>query len=213
MTAFLKTNEYSISLRRLDDEQLREYITKPENYQNDAILAAIWELEHRRPLRKDEIALEAEISGRAGNSEVSIPNTSISEFKIEESKIPSLYSVRSIHVFSVLFSVLAGGILMAINFSRTTQKAEAIKVLGFSVGYTFISILILAIPGTQSPVISLILNLLGAYLIYELFWKRVLGNEFRFKKQQVWTTLIIALIIISPLVWWYITQSGALQTM
>jgi hypothetical protein len=212
MSALLKTNEYSASLRILPEEKLREYIENPEIYQDDAVIAAIWELERRRPLRKDEKNLLVEISDRFKFQNPALQDSFINEFKTGENDLPSLYSVRSIQVFSVLFSVLAGGILMAINFSRTTQKVEAVKVLTFSLAYTLISVFISMFLGTQSPLISLILNLLGAFLIYELFWKRVLGIEFQFKKQQVWTAMVVALLLISPLIW-YLYKTGAFPAM
>ena len=211
MTAIIKTNEYSASLHRLPEEKLREYIDRPDDYQDDAVLAAIWELENRRPLRSDEQSLAGRISDRpevqiVAKSDIFIPLRNSNEIEL-----PSLYSIRAIQVFSVLFSVLAGGILMAINFNKTTQKAEAVKVLGFSFAYTLVSVVIFTLFGTQSPLISIVLNLLGAYLIYELFWKRVLGLTYQFKKREIWSAMIIALIVIAPLMW-YVIKSGVMPT-
>jgi hypothetical protein len=205
------TNEYSASIRRLPEDKLREYIQKSEQFHDEAVLAAIWELAGRRKLLKDEQKLETEIAKRITSPAKVLPGIYESEDIVIKVTQPSLYSIRSIQIFSVLFSVLAGGILMAINFNRTSKKQEALKVLGFSLVYTVFSMLIFALLGTQSPILSVVLNLLGAFLIDELFWKRVLGKEFRFDKQQVWTALIIALLIISPVIW-YLIQSGALQT-
>lgn len=206
----LKLNEYSDGIKRLHEEKLREYVEKPGDFHDEAVLAAIWELERRRPLLGDEKALEESINKRV---EIKIPEPAIvtaTNITFEEKKLPSLYSMTSIRIFSVLFSVLAGGILMAINLNRTTQKTESYKVLGFSLLYTVVSISIFSLLGTQSPIMSVILNLLGAFLIDELFWKRVLGREFKFQKQQIWTALLIALIIISPLVWYAIKTGAAL---
>lgn len=207
----IKTNEYSASIRRLQEEELREYIQKPEQFHDEAVLAAIWELASRRKSLKDEQKLEAEIARRITPSEHAIIGSYESDSIVTRISQPSLYSIRSIQIFSVLFSVLAGGILMAINFNRTSKKQEALKVIGFSLVYTISAMLIFSLLGTQSPILSIVLNLLGAFLIDELFWKRVLGREFRFDKQQVWSALIVALIIISPVIW-YLFQSGALQT-
>lgn len=207
----INKNEYSASLHRLPEEKLREYIQKPEQFHDEAVLAAIWELASRRKLLKDEQKLEAEINKRIAPAELSITGTYEPKIIVTRISQPSLYSIRSIQIFSVLFSVLAGGILMAINFNRTSNKQEALKVIGFSLVYTISAMLIFSLLGTQSPILSVILNLLGAFLIDELFWKRVLGREFRFDKQKVWSALVIALIIISPVIW-YLIQSGALQT-
>lgn len=207
----INTNDYSASIRRLPEDKLREYILKPEQFHDEAVLAAIWELAGRRKLLKDEQKLEAEIAFRISPAELAITGKYNPDIIVTRLSQPSLYSIRSIQIFSVLFSVLAGGILMAINFSRTSKKQEALKVIGFSLVYTISSMLIFSLLGTQSPVLSIVLNLLGAFLIDELFWKRVLGKEFRFYKQPVWTALIVALLIISPIIW-YLFQSGALKT-
>jgi hypothetical protein len=208
----INTNEYSASIHRLPEEELRKYIKNPEQFQDEAVLAAIWELARRRKNLKDEQKLEAEISKRIAPPELANTGTYDSDIIVTRVSQPSLYSIRSIQIFSVLFSVLAGGILMAINFNRTSKKQEALKVIGFSLVYTISAMLIFSLLGTQSPVLSIVLNLLGAFLIDELFWKRVLGREFRFDKQQVWSALIIALLIVSPIIW-YLIQSGALQTL
>lgn len=204
-----KTNEYSASIKRLPEEKLREYILNPENYHDDAILAAIWELEKRRPIKSDEKALEKEISSKISTTDNIKIQESESNPSYTQQQLPNLYSIRSIQVFSVLFSVFAGGILMAINFNRTANKVEVYKVIGFSLSYSILATLFFTVIGAQSPLFSIAFNLLGAFLIDELFWKRVLGREFKFNKQQVWTALIVGLIIISPLVY-YLYINGAL---
>jgi len=208
MTDLIKTNEYSGSIHRLTDEKLGEYIDYPENFHDEAVLAALWELANRRPLRKIELSLENKITERLKSREVKKIEIYKPDFRSEDSDLPFLYSIKSIQLFSVLFSVLAGGILMAINFKKTSHKAEAVKVIGFSLSYTLVSLLIFTLIGTPSFFLSIILNLLGAFLIDELFWKRVLGLNFSFKKQQFWSALVIALILISPLIW-YVIKNGA----
>jgi len=212
MNSINKSNEYSASIRRLPEERLREYIEKPDDFHDDAVLAAIWELGKRRESKTDEISLEALINKRAGEQQEEYPKVVIpADLKLVTHAVPNLYSMRSIQIFSVLFSVIAGGILMAINFNRITQKIEALKVIGFSFVYTILSFTIFSILGTQSPFLTIILNLLGAYLIDMLFWKRVLGSEFRYNSQQVWTALIIAMLLISPLVY-YVIKSGLIDS-
>jgi len=212
MASLTQSNEYSGGIRRFPEEKLREYIDKPEDFHEEAVLAAIWELAKRRPLRNDEKKLEAELNKRVSSpEEPHLPGT-VSGIEMTATPLPVLYSVRSIQIFSVLFSVLAGGILMAINFNRTTQKLEVMKVLGFSLLYTIITFMVFSLLGTQSPVLTIMLNLLGAYLIDELFWKRVLGSEFRFDKQKVWTALLVAMLLISPIIW-YAIKTGALETL
>jgi hypothetical protein len=207
-----RSNDYSPGLRRLPEDRLREYILNPEDFHEDAILAAIWELGRRRPLSEDEIRLESEINQKLNQNNQGTIESPLLESKVIEISVPTLYSVVSIMVFSVLFSVIAGGIMMFVNFRRTGHKAESFKVLGFSLLFTLVSVIILSFAGSTSPVISVILNILGGYLIEQLFWNRVLGPGFLFYKQEVWTALLVALLAISPLVW-FLIQSGAFENM
>lgn len=207
-----KTNEYSEGISRLPEERLREYIEKPDDFHEEAVLAAIWELRKRRPSLPEEKMLEKKIEEKTVFLEdlVQMEVSAVKSITKEES--PSLYSMRSISVFSVLFSVIAGGILMAVNFNRISKRNEALKVLGFSIIFTLLSAVIFSLLGTQSPYFSLFLNLIGAFLIDQLFWKRVLGKDFRFMKQPVWTALAIALLLITPIIW-YAYKVGAIPGM
>jgi hypothetical protein len=207
-----RSNDYSPGLRRLPEDRLREYILNPDEFHEDAILAAIWELGRRRPLSEDEIKLESEIYQKLDHDNQNLTEAVHTNSRIIEISLPQLYSVVSIMVFSVLFSVIAGGIMMFVNFRRTGHKAESFRVLGFSLLFTLISVIILSFAGATSPVISVILNILGGYLIEQLFWNRVLGPGFNYHKQEVWGALIVAILIISPLVW-YVIQSGAFENM
>jgi len=153
-----RTNEYSASIKRLPEEKLREYILNPEGYHDEAILAAIWELEKRRPMQSDEQELEKEITSRIGSTETSVISESTIKAAFSQEQLPSLYSIRAIQVFSVLFSVFAGGILMAINFNRPANKTEVYKVIGFSLSYSILATLVFTIIGTQSPLLSIALN-------------------------------------------------------
>lgn len=211
METKVRSNEYSAGMRRLPEEKLIEYVENPDDFHSEAVQAAIWEISNRRNLNKKELILEKLISENIRSQDFE-GDDSAGLITQSTLSIPSLYSMRSIQIFSVLFSVFAGGILMAINFNRVTLKTEAIKVIAFSLAYTLLSFTIFALLGTQSPILTIILNLLGAFLIDQLFWKRVLGAEFRYNSQQIWTALLLALIIISPLVW-YAIKSGIMNTL
>jgi hypothetical protein len=202
----LKTNEYSSGLRKLSEDRLREYITSPGNFHDEAVLAAIWELSNRRPLLEDEKKLENDLSEKLIVPVMSELIDTIPA-KPGSDTIPFLYSRGAIQLFSVLFSVLAGGILMAINFHRTRQKNELFRVLGFSLSYTVLVYIAASSFKTPSSLVTVVLNLLGAFLIGEFFWNRVLGRNFQYVKQSIWTALLVALILISPLIW-YLLKYG-----
>lgn len=212
MGAEAKYNDYSAGMKRIPEEGLREYIDNPDNYYDPAILAAIWELERRRGLRTDEANLESLILSRITSTVENISEIAPDPaFPLKE-KLPSLYSMQSIYVFSVLFSVIGGGILMAINFNRTRNRSEIPKVLGFSVIYTLLAVLLLTYTGNPSPFLSVFVNLLGSFLIGEIFWKRVFGQGFQFVYQKIWSALLIGFTLTAPLVW-YALKTGLMDNM
>jgi hypothetical protein len=104
---------------------------------------------------------------------------------------PELYSEMAIWGFSVFITPIFGGILMAMNIPGWKGKMQAVV---FSVVYTlaavYISFFLLPI-----PVLGIILNGVGAWLITYLFWDKYIGRATRFRPRPILIPLIIALII------------------
>ena len=122
---------------------------------------------------------------------------------VDDVNAPQLYSRKAINIFSVLFSVLFGGILLAINLKKVNNKKAIFPVLIYSVVYTGLMIYILnLIPGKGgSTPFTLALNLLGAIVLYNYFWGKYIGKEFQYRTKPIWKPLIIAIIIFSFLLW------------
>lgn len=120
---------------------------------------------------------------------------------------PLLYSKRTIYIFSVLFSVIFGAGLLLIN-TRELKKHDAIvPILSFSIGYFFGIIWIIDflegkfsfnLPPTP------IFSVLGGLLLIEIFWRKYIGRELKFRKRPIWkptsigfSVVIFLLIIIA----------------
>ncbi len=119
------------------------------------------------------------------------------EPKLDENS-PTLYSDRVIYVFSILFSVIFGGILFSINLKELNNKKGIFPVITFSLLYTALSIYILNLINANSGG-SLIFGAIGALIINKIFWNKYIGKETLYHKKSYKKPLIIALVIFVPL--------------
>jgi hypothetical protein len=119
------------------------------------------------------------------------------EPKIDENA-PTLYSDRVIYTFSILFSVIFGGILFARNLKEVDKKSGIYPVIIFSVLYTALSIYVLNLikVGTGG---TFVLGAIGALIINNLFWDKYIGKGREYHKKSYKKPLIIALVIFTPI--------------
>ncbi len=120
---------------------------------------------------------------------------------------PTLYSVRVIYTFSILFSVVFGSILFALNLKTINKKEGIIPVIIFSILYTALSIYVLSLVDLRSPG-AFLFGAIGALIINNIFWNKYIGKNLLYHKKSFIKPLIIALIIFIPLtiliIWSYV---------
>lgn len=116
----------------------------------------------------------------------------------EEDDIPKLYSDRLIYSFSILFSVIAGGILLARNLKEVDRRDGIPHVIAFSVLYTFLSAYLLNVinVGLAGTVFFAII---GSMVLNSYFWNVYIGREMVYARKSYRKPLIIALSILIPL--------------
>lgn len=126
-----------------------------------------------------------------------IENIKNCEPEIDENT-PTLYSDRVIYTFSILFSVIFGGILFARNLKEVDNKKGIYPVVIFSILYTALSIYVLNLIkiGTAG---TFLLGAIGALIINNLFWDKYIGRGRVYHKKSYKKPLIIALVIFIPL--------------
>jgi hypothetical protein len=120
---------------------------------------------------------------------------------------PVLYSDKVISAFSVLFSVIFGGVLFAINLRTVNNRKGILPVIAFSILYSSISVYILSTVnlGSSSVVLS---NALGALIINKPFWNKYIGKEVVYHRKSYKKPLVIALMIFIPLIAFLIWSSS-----
>lgn len=111
---------------------------------------------------------------------------------------PTLYSDRVIYTFSILFSVIFGGILFAINLKEVNNKKGIPLVIIFTVLYSALSIYLLNVIDLKSSG-SFLFGAIGAVIINTVFWNKYIGKEVQYKRKSYKKPLIVALAIFIPL--------------
>ena len=186
------------------DADLMQYIDKAERYTQEAVYAAIAELQKRgRHFEAEEIATinnriqirqqELASQERQG-SFVTGHLGSITEDK----SAPLLYSSSAIYAFSIFFSLIAGATLLAINIKD--KKIKRILIASSIAYYILINIALLYIPRRNNSGLGFIVNGLGAVLMMQLFWNKYIGKDTEYRPKPIWKPLIICILIFIPIV-------------
>ena len=102
-------------------------------------------------------------------------------------------------LFGILFSVFAGGILMAINFSKIGKRNLIFPVIIVSLIYTVVQGYILSLMETNTSLLAYPVSYLGMLLLENLFWKKQVEKELQYRKRPVWGAVIIALLFWAPI--------------
>ncbi len=212
----VKENHFSGIMVNKTDSELREYINNKSKYQEDAFIAAIWELERRGKSGKDMQQAEKlaeEITTRKQEQAQILQEKSK---YTDDPNAPRLFPRWSIWLFSIFFSAIYAGILMAMNFYQTKQKKEIGLVLGFTVIiYVFLLFLFFSVPGITYITIyniSFILSLVGAVILDQYIWNMRLGKDLKYRKRPVFTAFIISLAISGFMLWISITYGTMFDT-
>ncbi|MBT8295944.1 MAG: hypothetical protein KJO51_05965 [Gramella sp.] len=117
--------------------------------------------------------------------------------KPEMETLPKLYSKKLILIFSGVFSILFGAVLLLSNLKRVGDKKGVYQVLIFVIIYVSgIVYTIQSNPAASSW--SVPLNLFGALILNEYFWNRYIGRETAFEKKSWIKPTLISLAISIP---------------
>ena len=155
-------------------------------------------MEEKEEIKKNQ-AIETEVKTEK-NTHLNFFSTNWKYNIVSDKNAPELYSRRVIYLFSVLFTVITGGILLSLNLKKINRKNAIWTVLGYSVVYT-------AITGTilyqfeRNTFLTLIVSMLGSFALYNYFWEKYIGAETKYQTKSIWIPLIIALAIFSLFLW------------
>ena len=162
------------------NEELIDYLIDIRKHTADEVSAALEELQNR---------------GKSYNeTQLTYFRAVIKRKRLEESPdTPTYYSQQGITLFCILFSSLAGAILLSFNLK---ERREKWSVIGFGITY-FVFLYILQ-DQTGLSFVVLTLNAFSAVLLKYIFWNPYIGNNIFYHKKSLLIPLLIALAIAIP---------------
>lgn len=197
-----RENEYSRIVQKKTDEEVKQLLSENEKYIDEFLQAAVWEAENRNithpllqqikeNLQKTETIEQVEIKD-------SIPEVPEVE-KTESKSLKLLYSKTAILGFSLFFSPLSGGILLALNAAKVDKKA-VLPIVIFTLVFTGVQLYSATIIPRENS-LSFIIPVAGALLLSEVLWNQFIGKKTVYEKRSILIPLIIALIIVLPVLY------------
>ena len=202
----MSENSYKLVVARMPDEDLITALKANEAmYLDEMILAVLDECEKRKLFFPGAEALRASITARIVVEEAVVVPEPVEEAQAVK---PDLYSQTVILAFTIFFSPLFGGIMLAMNVWKVNKKAVW-QVILFLVVFTafagYLSYYILA-PGSFA---AILIRIGGALVLSELLWNHLIGKGVAYNKRKIIVPLIIALLITVPIVY-YLYQNPEL---
>lgn len=203
-------NFYTKQMLLKSDDELKNYIENQDHFHEDAILAALLELEKRGVEVEESERIKqtiAEVKTLEKEEEVDTLNFQ----QNTSNETPELYSTKYILIFG-LFTLLGGSILMALNFMQLNNKKAARLVIMASLSYSLASAIILQSLGITNPVMSVVVSILGIYLLYEFIYKKEFPQNITdYKPRNIWIPIIICLAVSLPLLYLLAATGGLPQ--
>lgn len=127
---------------------------------------------------------------------------------VKDLETPIYYSQRAIFVFSILFGVIFGAGMLAVNVKKAGHKNIGIWIVLFGILYMAAEISFLSNMEHRNSFSTYIGNALGA-LILDFFWHRYIGYNTLYRAKAFWKPLIIALLIYIPIAMLLIMDNNA----
>ena len=180
------------------EEELRAIANNTDLYHDEARWAALETLKSRGiELSSEEQNLIADFKVQAEKAEQeALKRRKELDEKVESfissANVPEYYSPAAILGFSIFFSVVFGGALMFWNLRKAGKKSAASIVLLVSFVLSF-SASFLAAYFKLNQWMLLLVNVGGAILIIEYFWKKNLGTQLVYKRKSLVKAIVISI--------------------
>ncbi|GGF04647.1 hypothetical protein [Hymenobacter cavernae] len=137
------TEDYAEKMTRKTDAELERYIGSRAEYRDDAVLAALDELARRGHPHPDAAQLRPKLEAGVREQQVRLDaedqriGTLYESTEVVEAEEtgPRLYSPITITWFSVLFSMLAGGVLLGLNLRQLGRTGGLVRLVLFVLLY------------------------------------------------------------------------------
>ena len=188
------------------DKEIDKYLFNINKFTSDAGKAALAEaIKRGREFSEQELAkmhcdLDMKVAQEKGELAALKTNAWTKNVVKDDETLPAYFSQQSIYIFTILFSVLFGSVLMGSNLYHTEHKKVVVNVVLFGIVYTTLQIWLLSlIP--RNTIFVFAASGLGAIILNGYFWKQYIGAETKYRSKPIWIPLAIAIAILIPIAW------------
>ena len=201
----MSDNSYRMVVARMTDEELLLALSKHDSYIDEVLLAMLEELEHRNLSINGSDQLKAAIAARYFPEEEKAAEVN-HEIPVS---LPIFFSQTAILAFTIFFSPLFGGVMLALNVKKINKKVVW-QIILFSLLFTAFSgyVSYYLAPGSF---ISLIVPVAGALLLSEVLWNNYIGKSVKYEKRSILIPLVIAALIAIPVFYYVYTNPELFQ--
>ncbi|MVN76421.1 hypothetical protein GO988_08795 [Hymenobacter sp. HMF4947] len=174
--------DYAAKMALKPDAALREYVTGYAQYREAAVLAALDELRRRGQPAPEEAALRPSLEAAVQEQTEAAKVAQLSApaaLERDDANLPELYTPVAIMLFSVMFSVVAGAVLLALNLRQLKRQGAVLKLVLLVVAYLALKTLLFKYLTEHYKISALLLSVLDLPLIltYVLwFWPRYVNT-------------------------------------
>jgi hypothetical protein len=200
--------DYQKLLSKKSDEELQDYFYNCTKYTSETISEVIKEFKHRgKTISEEEINSYRQLIQEQDDKRNEIEKSdkdfwdngnNLKKNVTTDKEAPIYYSEKAIYTFSTFFSVIFGSVLLAINCRSTENKRGAWQVLLFGVIFTSLQIFLLSkIP--RNTILTFVFSTVGALIMNNLFWKKYIGKDTKYRTKPIWKPLLVAVIIFLPI--------------
>ena len=190
--------DFKEMMSKMSDYEVNGYIENRKNYTQEAVESAILELKNRgREFSEEETSeiLKQFNKKKVENRESYASDSGWKKNVVIDKDAPEFYSEKAIYLFSVIFSIIFGSILMAINLSKTENKKGVFEVLGFGVLFFTLQVYLLSMIAI-STMFTFVFSSVGALILNYYFWRKYIGAGTKYRAKSIWVPLIIGIVIL-----------------
>lgn len=206
--------DYAAKMSRKTVAELRDYVDQRYQYREEAVLAALAELDSRGMPEPNAAALLTEL--RAGQQQTELRDAEVRAEADEQAQArrvargeappspttptgPALYSPSTIALFSILpmSTMIGGGVLLGLNLVRLRRFRALLLLLAFILAYMVLmsSLVVLVIAQGVSPIIAYFLFNVPAILVYvRWFWPRYVAAD-NYKSRSMLPPIIVCFLL------------------
>jgi hypothetical protein len=201
-------DEYADKMSRKPLSELRLYVQNRVEYREDAVLAALAELERRGEQPAEAAAIRAELTPiveqqRAAQAELaaSRPVASVPGQTAPDADAPTLYSPGTIVLFSMLpiSTMVGGGVLLGINLFKLRRMKALLGLILFIIGYLVVATQVLTwavlTQGLHPFVGSLLFNIPAVLVYLFWFWPRYVRTD-TYRSKSMIPPIIVCFLLV-----------------